>query len=120
MIVAALVFDVFEYMQQLEAAGMPREQAEVVAKGTAAVFVHNFDALVTKDYLDTRFEEFETRIDARIEKRISQLRFETNECFASVDRELSELRSNQKLHTWILSVLVAVNLIPLLREFLAG
>jgi hypothetical protein len=32
---------------------MPREQAEVIAQGLTAMFVHNFDSLVTKDYLDT-------------------------------------------------------------------
>ena len=54
-----------EYAEQLEAAGMPREQAQVVAKGLTTMFIHNFDELVTKDYLDTRFSEFESRIDLR-------------------------------------------------------
>jgi hypothetical protein len=62
---AAVAFDPLEYAQQLEAAGMPRAQAEVVAKGLTAMFIHNFDALVTKDYLDTRFSELEARIDLR-------------------------------------------------------
>ena len=44
---------------------MPREQAQVVAKGLTTMFTHNFDELVTKDYLDTRFSEFESRIDLR-------------------------------------------------------
>lgn len=69
---AAVGFDVLEYMQQLEAAGMPRGQAEVVAKGASAVFVHNLDALVTKDYLDARFNEFESRIALMIDRRITE------------------------------------------------
>ena len=62
---AAVAFDSLQYANQLEAAGMSREQAEVVAKGLTAMFIHNFDSLVTKDYLDTRFSEMEVRIDKR-------------------------------------------------------
>ena len=51
----AVAFDSLEYAHQLEAAGMPRAQAEVVAQGLTSMFVHNFDSLVTKDYLDARF-----------------------------------------------------------------
>ena len=63
---AAIAFDPLEYAQQLEAAGMPRAQAEVVAKGLTAMFIHNFKSLVTTDYLDTRFCEFEARVDLRL------------------------------------------------------
>ena len=62
---AAIAFDPMDYAHQLEAAGMPRAQAEVVVKGLTAMFIHNFDVLVTKDYLDTRFSEFEARMDLR-------------------------------------------------------
>ena len=62
---AVVSFDPLEYAEQLEAAGMPRAQAQVVAKGLTTMFIHNFDELVTKDYLDTRFSEFESRIDLR-------------------------------------------------------
>ena len=51
---------------------MLRAQAELVARGETAMFVHNFDALVTKDYLDTRFREFETRFE-RIDSRFSRI-----------------------------------------------
>ena len=56
---AAVAFDSLQYATQLEAAGMPRKQAEVVAKGLTTMFVHNFDSLVTRDYLDTRFAGME-------------------------------------------------------------
>jgi hypothetical protein len=62
---AAVAFDPLEYARRLEAAGMPRVQAEIVAKCLTAMFIHNFDTLVTKDYLDIRFSEFEARIDLR-------------------------------------------------------
>ena len=60
---AAVAFDPLEYTHQLEAQGVPREQAEVHAKAMTAMFIHNFDALVTKDYLDTRFSEQSVRME---------------------------------------------------------
>jgi hypothetical protein len=56
---AAVAFDSLHHAHQLEAAGMPREQAELVAQGLSAMFVHNFDALVTKNGPGVR-----SRIDA--------------------------------------------------------
>ena len=76
---AAIALDPMEFMQQLEASGMPREQAEAVVRGYTAMLVHNFDALVTKDYLDTWCAEFETRMDLR---------------FAEADGKLKDLESN--------------------------
>ena len=52
---------------------MPRAQAQVVAKGLTTMFIHNFDALVTKDYLDTRFSEFESRVDLRFAELESKI-----------------------------------------------
>ena len=46
---------------------MPREQAEVHAQAMTAMFIHNFDALVTKDYLDTRFDAFEAGVNASMD-----------------------------------------------------
>ena len=94
---AAVAFDPLEYAQQLEAAGMPRAQAEVVAKGLTAMFIHNFDALVTKDYLDTRFSEFEARIDLRF----VDLESRTDRCFADmearIDLRFADLESRMDL-----------------------
>jgi len=78
---AAVAIDSLEYAHQLEAVGMPREQAEAVAKGLTTMFIHNFDSLVTRDYLDTRFSEFETRVEANMDKR-----------FAEVDKHFASLR----------------------------
>ena len=90
---AALAFDSLEYAHQLEAAGMPRNQAEVVAKGLTSMFIHNFDALVTKDYLDTRFNEFETRVEAKMDKRFAQVDMR----FAQVDMRFAQLETKMEL-----------------------
>ena len=70
---AAVAFNPLEYTHQLEAQGVPREQAEVHAKAMTAMFLHNFDALVTKDYLDSRFNEFELRVEAKIDRRFVEM-----------------------------------------------
>ena len=90
---AVVAFDSLEYAHQLEAAGMPRNQAEVVAKGLTSMFIHNFDALVTKDYLDTRFNEFETRVEAKMDKRFAQVDMR----FAQVDMRFAQLETKMEL-----------------------
>jgi len=70
---AAVALDSLHYANQLEAAGMPRKQAEVVAKGLTTMFIHNFDSLVTKDYLDTRFNEQSARMDFQLAKMDGKL-----------------------------------------------
>ena len=95
---AAVAFDPLEYAQQLEAAGMPRAQAEVVAKGLTAMFIHNFDSLVTKDYLDVRLSEFETRLLLMVDKHLNgfdkrvDLRFNVvEERFNKVEKRFNEV-----------------------------
>ena len=83
---AAVAFDPLEYTHQLEASGVPREQAEVHAKAMTALFLHNFDALVTKDYLDSRFNEFETRVEAGMDKRFADME-------VAVDKRCTDLES---------------------------
>ena len=108
---AVVAFDPLEYAQQLEAAGMPRAQAEVVAKGLTTMFIHNFDALVTKDYLDTRFSEFESKMDLRFAEHQS-----------GVDLRFAELESKMdvgfaRVNT-ILGILLVAIAIPMLQTLL--
>jgi hypothetical protein len=117
---AAVAFDSLEYAHQLEAAGMPRKQAEVVAKGLTVMFIHNFDALVTRDYLDIRFTEFETRIEAKMDRR-----------FTEVDRRFDALEQNfelrferidskfSRIYLMFGATMVAVT-IPILQNFFSG
>jgi len=111
---AAVAIDSLEYAHQLEAVGMPREQAEAVAKGLTNMFIHNFDALVTRDYLDTRFSEFEARLNANIYK-----------CFVGVDKQFSGIdirfeRMDGKffLMYWMQGLTIACVVIPAIRTFL--
>jgi len=91
---AAIAFDPLEYSRLLEGAGVPRDQAEVHARVMTTAFLHNVDALVTKDYLDARFGEFETRIEASIERRFTGIdsRFaDIDGRFADIDRRFVDI-----------------------------
>lgn len=105
---AAIAFDPIEFIQQLEASGFPRSQAEAAVKVYTAMFVHNFDALVTKDYLDTRFSEFESRIDlrfaetdgkikdleSRVDHRFTDFESRIDLRFAETDGKIKDLESS--------------------------
>ena len=75
------------------------------------MYVQHFDSLVTKDYLDTRFDEFASRIGRELDQRFVQVdhkffgverrfaqveqRFaRVDQCFARVDQQFAE----QKAH----------------------
>ncbi len=103
---AAIAFDSLQYAHQLEAAGMPRAQAEVIAQGLTAMFIHNFDSLVTKDYLGSRFNEFETRIEAKMDKRFADMDTSLNQRFALMDVRFA--RSNVLLGIILVAVVIPV------------
>jgi hypothetical protein len=88
---AAIAFDPLEYTHELEASGVPRVQAEVHAKAMTARFLHNFDALVTTDYLDTRLTEVELRLESKLDKRFAKFESGIGERFSKVDERFSEV-----------------------------
>ena len=90
---AAIAFDPLEYTHELEATGVPREQAEVHAKAMTATFLHNFEALVTRDYLDSRFGEFEARVESNMDKRFSQMESRMDNRFAKVDERFTRMEA---------------------------
>ena len=104
---AAVAFDPLEYAHQLEASGVSREQAEVHAKAMTAMFLHNFDALVTKDYLDSGFNEFEMRAEATMDKR-----------FAEVDKRFAGMDVRFARVNVLLGVILAALAIPVLQTVL--
>lgn len=90
---AVVAFDPLEYAQQLEAAGMPRAQAEVVAKGLTAMFIHNFDSLVTKDYLDVRLGEFEARLLSMVDMHLNEFDKRVDLRFNVVEERFNEVET---------------------------
>ena len=136
---AAIAFDPLEYTHQLEASGVPREQAEVHAKTMTTMFLHNLDALVTRDYLDSRFNEFEGRIESNFDKRFDEVdkRFvEVGQRFVGVDQRFNameirfvELESSinvrfervdgkLRLLFWMQALTIACVVLPVIRDLL--
>ena len=92
---AAIAFDTLAYVRRIVAAGVPREQAEAQADAMKEAFVHNIDALVTRDYLDTRFTEFETRVEANMDRRFTAMEINVDKRFTAleikVDKQFAEV-----------------------------
>ena len=133
---AAVAFDPLEYTHQLEAQGVPREQAEVHAKAMTAMFIHNFDALVTKDYLDTRFSEQSVRMEllatdvdrklellsANMDSKLDLLSVDMDSKLAEMDSKLSLLSSDMdgklgKLYV-MFGVIMAGLAIPIIQTLI--
>jgi hypothetical protein len=138
---AAIAFDTLAYVRRIVAAGVPREQAEAQADAMKEAFVHNVDVLVTRDYLDTRITEFETRVEANMDRRFTAMEINVDKRFGAMDKrfvemdarmdirfadfrlemhgEIGDVRGILKLHSWMLALLVAGVLLPIV-ERLAG
>ena len=111
---AAIAFDTLAYVRRVVAAGTPREQAEAQAEAMKDVFVHNIDALVTRDYLDARFTEFETRIVSKIDRRFADV----DSRFAGIDIRLERMEGRFNLVYWMQGLTIVCVVIPVLRGYL--
>jgi hypothetical protein len=108
-VMAAIAFDPLEYTHALEQAGFTREQADLVAQVGTAMFVQNFDVLVTRDYLDTRFAEFESRILSTMELRFKDVDTKMALRFKDVEARFGKL--------YIMSgIIIAATVIPALQK----
>ena len=136
---AALAFDTLAYVRRIVAAGVPREQAEAQADAMKEAFVHNVEglplffgyALVTRDYLDTRFSEFETRVEANMDRRLFEISTGMDKRFTkmevSVDKRFAEqdaridlkfegINGQFRLVYWMLAVSIASTVIPAIQQ----
>ena len=111
---AAIAFDTLAYVRRVVAAGMPREQAEAQAEAMKEAFVHNVDALVTRDYLDARFTEFETRLEAKIDRRFAGV----DSRFAGIDVRLERMEGRFNLVYWMQGLTIICVVIPVIRGYL--
>ncbi|TXS90866.1 hypothetical protein FV139_18030 [Parahaliea maris] len=136
---AAIAFDTLTCARRLIAAGIPEQQADVLAELMAQAFVHNVDQLVTKDYLDARFDAFEQRVERRIDERLTELetrlekrfaqidsrfaemdkRFaEIDRRFAAFDQKFAEIDGKFRLLYWMLGIIIASTTVPALAKLL--
>lgn len=100
---AVIAFDTLGCARRLKAAGVPEQQADVLAELMSEAFVHNVDQLVTKDYLDARLEAFEQRIERGMDERFSEVELR----FVGIEGKL-------RLIYWMLGVVIASTTLPAL------
>ncbi|TXS90867.1 hypothetical protein FV139_18035 [Parahaliea maris] len=110
---AAIAFDTLSCARRLIAAGIPEQQADVLAELMAQAFVHNVDQLVTKDYLDARFDAFESRIN----QQFVTLEKQMDERFALADQNFAKIEGKFQLLYWMMGVVIATTVLPTLASF---
>ncbi|TXS90868.1 DUF1640 domain-containing protein [Parahaliea maris] len=94
---AAIAFDTLKCSRRLIAAGVPEQQADVLAELMAEAFVYNVDQLVTKDYLDARLDTLEQKFEARF----------------------TVIEGKFRLLYWMMGVVIATTVLPALTSFFA-
>ena len=77
-----------------------------------------FDALVTKDYLDSRFNEFETRLAANADKRFTGMESKLDRRFAAVDARFAQMDVRFARVNVLLGVILVALAIPVLQTIL--
>ncbi len=114
---AAIAFDPLEYTHELEVAGVPRQQAEIHARAMTDRFIHNFDALVTTDYLDSRLSELEARVNMRFTESQALI----DKRFAEVDNRFVVLGANMESNFskvyLMFGLTITTATIPILQNF---
>ena len=109
---SSLAFDSLRFARRLKEAGVPQEQAEAQAELMAETFGFYVDNLVTRDYLDARFAEQDSRIDKRFSQQEARLeaRFAQQDLY--IEQRLSGLDVKLNVMAAIL-VVIAASVVPL-------
>ncbi|MCG8414565.1 MAG: CCDC90 family protein [Pseudomonadales bacterium] len=109
---AITTFDTHKFVRRLEEAGMPLKQAEVQAEVLTEAFNVNLEELVTKDYLAAQFAEQNAAIDARFAEYDAKYETKFAELSAKLDAKFTLLQ-------WMVGIVMAALVIPLLQQLIA-
>ncbi len=142
-LVAKLAFDSLRYARRLREAGVPEPQADAQAELMAEAFGFYADNIVTRDYLDAvvraafaeqeqRFEQIERRfqqmdhrldgLDRRLDgldRRLDELERRLDKLGMRLDK-LEPLRTQATLHSFMLGLIVVVQVVPQLQAWLVN
>ncbi len=140
---ATLAFDSLRYARRLREAGVPEPQADAQAELMAEAFGFYADNIVTRDYLDAvvraafaeqeqRFEQIERRfqqmdhrldgLDRRLDgldRRLDELERRLDKLGMRLDK-LEPLRTQATLHSFMLGLIVVVQVVPQLQAWLVN
>ena len=121
---SGVAFDTLRYSQRLKTMGMSEKEAVAQAEALAEALGDFAGTLVTKEHLSAELAATRENFSAGLTAMKDDLRAElaaTRENFSArltatkddLRAELSEIRSMQRLHSWMLGVLVVTQLVPL-------
>lgn len=109
---AAIFWGSDKLLRQMEEAGISRAQASAIAKGMATMVIQNFDALVTSDYLDAWFGEFESRLGRELDQRFAEQDHHIQLGFAQVE-------ARSALINMMLAVIMAGIALPTIQSLVS-
>jgi len=120
---ALTTIDTHKFVRRLEQAGMPTEQVEVQAEVLTEAFTVNMESLVTKDFLEARFAEQNSRIDTRFAKQDARIDTRFAEQDARIDIRIAELETkvdgNHRIFIWTQAIIMAAVILPYLERLIA-
>ena len=83
-------FDTYAFVKRLTHAGMPEDQAEVLANGQADLY----ERLVTKEYLEQKLGALELTLRNELEKVRAELKHEIDKVQANLEQVKAELKND--------------------------
>lgn len=108
-------FDTLKFERRLEQVGVPSEQAEAQAEVLTEAFNVNLEELVTKDYLATQFAELKACVDTQFVEERAYI----DKRFEQVNVKFAEQSANFRTLYWILTIVVAATVVPLLERLVS-
>ena len=88
----AVTFDTHAFVKRLTGAGMPENQAEILAKGQSDLY----ERLVTKEHLEQKLGALELTLRNELEKLRAELKYELDQHKAANRQALKELELTLK------------------------
>ena len=113
---AALNFDTLKYVQQLTDAGVARSVAEIHAMTMEQAMGFYVNNLVTKDYLDARFDAFEAKFEKRFGEQDMKFEKRFAEQDAKFEQRFNKAESDMRVLKWGQALVVATVLLPQLAK----
>lgn len=113
---AISIFDTHKFVRRLEAAGLTLEQAEAQAEVLTEAFTVNLEALVTKEYLESRLDVRFAEQQSYIDRRFAEQDAKFSKLFAELKAEMG---SNQRVFVWTQAIVVSAVILPLLERLMA-
>ena len=109
---AALNFDTLKYVQQLTDAGVARSVAEIHAMTMEQAMGFYVNNLVTKDYLDARFDVSDAKLERRLSEQDTKFEKRFAEQDAKFEQRFNKTESDMRVLKWGQAIVISAVLLP--------